>query len=536
MTKEEIIQLLEEEYLTKIMGFCYGKVNSSEDAEDLAQDITMEVVKSVYAGKKIENLNAFVWSVSNHTFFKWLRSKKRGNTTYLTELIASPDNTEEAYLLQEQTSILRREIALLSENYRKTVVLYYFDGRKCEEIAQILGKSTGTIKWWLHDARNSIKEGMDLMREYGEKSYRPGKLFVSCQGAPGLGDEPLSCAKRLSAQNILLAAYQKPMTMEELSLELGVSAPYIEDEVKYLCDNQLMNEVSTGRYQTDFVILPGQNVGMADQIYESCIADYDKMLMTFLEKQKTLLSGAEFNTAEFTWNRLLWVYIHIFTDRMIQRYRAEECHAVYGEAVPVRPNGGQWIALGYEDGTFSETQPEWKEYQPSDGPVHNISHAFAQGFFHTWSGLDSNVFFDLPDGIFELCNQIVKKELQVQDLDEKQKYLFSVAVEKKLFLKNNDGFQQNYYFINHPGFEKIMRMADDFYKEAQPLFKKAYDLVLKKYGAGVPKHLRWQMGNFLSNYLAVFVTGTLYEEMNHGSLSQPDENNREWLSLFVSEF
>ena len=86
---------------------------------------------------------------------------------------------------------------------------------------------------------------------------------MSCTGNPENNDEPMTCAKRKSAQNILLAAYNEPLTIIELCDELGISAPYIEDEVESLVENQFMNEVAKGKYQTDFVILPGNTPNVA---------------------------------------------------------------------------------------------------------------------------------------------------------------------------------------------------------------------------------------------------------------------------------
>lgn len=74
--------------------------------------------------------------------------------------------------------------------------MHYFDNMSCDEIGHILGKSSGTVKWWLHDARIAIEKGMNIMREYGEKSYRPGKLFMSCTGNPENNDEPMTCSKK----------------------------------------------------------------------------------------------------------------------------------------------------------------------------------------------------------------------------------------------------------------------------------------------------------------------------------------------------
>lgn len=59
--------------------------------------------------------------------------------------------------------------------------------------------------------------------------------------------------------------------------------------------------------------------------------------------------------------------------------------------------------------------------------------------------------------------------------------------------------------------------------------------MLSIYGAGVPGHLKWQMGNFLSNHLNVFVTCSLYEAYNSNRLYKPDRHNGPWLSLFASE-
>lgn len=122
-----------------------------------------------------------------------------GSAVYLDDLFA--ENIEDEYIRRETENILHREVALLSEKYRKAVILYYFEGKSCSEIGALLGKSGGTVKWWLHNARNSIKEGFDAMRKYGEKSYNPGTLTVSCQGDVGADNEPMICAKRKLSYN-----------------------------------------------------------------------------------------------------------------------------------------------------------------------------------------------------------------------------------------------------------------------------------------------------------------------------------------------
>ena len=542
MNGAEALKRFEEEYLEKVLGFCYQKLNSRENAEDLSMEIALEVLRAIRSGKEIENLGAFVWSVSNHTFLKWLRTRKYGSTAYLDELFASLEDIEGEYICRETESILHREIALLSEKYRKAVVLYYFEGKSCSEIGTLLGKSGGTVKWWLHNARNYIKEGFDTMREYGEKSYNPGTLKLSCQGNPGADNEPMSCAKRKLPQNILLSAYQEPMTIEALCMELGTPAAYVEDEVENLVSNQLMKEVSSGKYQTDFVILPWgepkDDTDIAQKIHEACFPGYFDALMAFLEGHKALLSGGKFNTAGFSWDRLLWVYLHIVTEFVLDRFRAEEFKIVPYRDMPERPNGGRWIALGFNNScSFGCGSPEqdWKEYTIWQGPLHKTAKSFVQGYFHYWSGLGDDAFFEIPDDVFELCRDMIKGAVTAQDFTEEQKYLFSIALEKKLFLREEERFRQNYYFLAREEMQQLHQTAMEFYPAAMEFLQTAYRIILEEYGMSIPKCLSWQMGNFLSNNMGVFVTGSMYEGMRKHILSVPDEKAKDWLSLFASD-
>lgn len=294
-----------------------------------------------------------------------------------------------------------------------------------------------------------------------------------------------------------------------------------------------MKEVSKGKYQTDFVILPGNNPNIASKIYACAFPEFYKRLMEFVQARKDILTEKRFNKAGFEWNRLLWVYIHIFAEFAVKYYRyIKNVHIRY-EDIPLRPNGGKWIAFGYDN---SDTSPKkFEKYQGWDGPVHKLESAFTQGFFHIWSDVDSSAYFDTPDEVFALCREIIKGNVRVGEMTEEQKYLFSIALERKLFVKENGEFKQNYYYINGNERRELEVMAQEFSKEVVSIIENAYKLVLDEYESSVPKHLHWQMGNFLSNNLNVFVTCSLFEAEKDGALSEPDESNKYWLSLFASE-
>ena len=104
-----------------IYSYCLSKTSTREDAEDLSQDILLELTKSV---KNIRNENAFyafMWGVAGNVYKQWYRKKLKNNTCELSEDIPSEDQLSEDD--SERLYLLRRELTLLSEKYRKATIL-----------------------------------------------------------------------------------------------------------------------------------------------------------------------------------------------------------------------------------------------------------------------------------------------------------------------------------------------------------------------------------------------------------------------------
>ncbi len=540
MEKKDVPGLLANELLPKIHGFCRLKLGSDDEAEDLAQDICVEVLRSVYKGTEIVNLPAFVWKVSNRQYYNWLRKKKRRSGTVSIDAaefwLSAEDDVEEKIILEEQIALLRRELAHLTQMWREATVLYYFDGLSVDEISKKLGRSQGTVKWWLHQAREELRKGLNIMREYGEKSYRPGRLTMSCQGNPGADGEPMRCSERRIAQNVLLAAYRKSLSIEELCAELGVSAPYIEDEVDYLTQNELMKKDPKGRFRTDFVILSDHDA------YEECRqtrqtlfpAFYERVI-TWLDGKQGILSTPRFNRPGWAWERLLWVYIHAAVQSCVERFKRAHNIRVDFSKMPYRPNGGRWIALGFDNSKGERDEPE-EDWMAYDGPVHKGGGFFAEGFFHSWSGTSSTPFFSIPTEVFALSTDLLEGRKRLDCLTEEDKYLFSLAVENKLWLRQGErsDFALNFYFIDFAADTELAGIFKEFYPTLEPLISEAWNGIRKRHEAGIPSDLQWQMGNLLSNGLNSLVPMCLYDAYHEGRLSEPDDNNRTWLSLFVT--
>ena len=230
------------------------------------------------------------------------------------------------------------------------MVRYYMHGHSIQKIAEDLDIPLGTVKSRLSTGRQHIKKGGNMMESYEKKSYEPEQLFLSCSGAVGLNGEPFSLVKpddKLT-QNVLLLAYEKPISISELAKALGVPAGYIEPVVNKMVDGELMQRTASGLVYTDFIIYT-ENDRMATFNLQLKIAD-DHLDLFWDETQKGLemLQKKEFYKKQkenakkklemhFCINTILYACVDIRN-----KVTGEMPYSEY----PYRKDGGRWFGIG----------------------------------------------------------------------------------------------------------------------------------------------------------------------------------------------
>lgn len=255
MEKERFDELVAENMKT-IFGFALTRLSDGQRAEELASDIIYELLRSAPRLRSEDGFYAFMWRIAERTYADHLRAKYRSvRTETLDRDIADDDDpTPDDIVKREDFAKLRRELALLSDMYRRATVLYYMENKSCRKIAEILGVSREMVKYYLFRARKIMREGMDMDRIFGERSYKPDRFEIDFWGSGrGGGEEYADFKRRRIKGNILLAAYYAPVTAQEISIELGVSMPYIEDELSILTERRYLS-FSGGKYLTNIPI------------------------------------------------------------------------------------------------------------------------------------------------------------------------------------------------------------------------------------------------------------------------------------------
>ncbi|MBO5210347.1 MAG: sigma-70 family RNA polymerase sigma factor [Clostridia bacterium] len=298
MKTNEILKLIgDKEFLDKIYQFSYRRCNTSYEAEDLCSDIILAVISAVHNQEGIENFYAFVWAIARRVYADYSEKRNQTRQTISIEngdlFLAAKENEIDSFIEeaaeQEQIKKIFAEISFLSKAYREVMVLYYLDEMKVKDIALKLGINETTVKQRLFSARNTVRREVENMNERN-LSLKPIRLAIVGTGNP-MGNDPRTKADRVLSQNLIYLCKDKAKTAKELSEELCVPMPYIEDELEIQVYGEngkygMLRKLDNGKYITNILLVDYSEYDEANKIYEKHLDEYIPILKNNFEKQK----------------------------------------------------------------------------------------------------------------------------------------------------------------------------------------------------------------------------------------------------------
>lgn len=350
------------EFVDKIYYFCLKKTGSIEEAEDLCSEITVEVLNAFSKGIIPESFEAYVWTVARNRYARWAkrkhdRSKCEDFGDEILENVASEESLEENLLKEEQINELRRELTLLSREYREILVAYYIEHQKISEISNKLSIPQGTIKTKLSKGRQKLMEGMKMARTFGKLSYAPEKIEWCVSGGQGTDGSPHrffwdEMGTKICT-NILVEAYKNPSTMQELSIELGIAQPYLEEFVEEMTDATLLlktgEKEETAVYETNFVIISSEAVRKMNDKLAGIQRPFVKLAKNYLEKSRELqLQAGNYILGRYQdYDEQKWTLaLRLADDIQWMIYDRRNLQFNYDT---IRPYNGSWDVMGVEE-------------------------------------------------------------------------------------------------------------------------------------------------------------------------------------------
>lgn len=166
-------QLLEQYQHQVFMG-CLSFVPNKEDAEDIAQEVFIEVFKSIKKFKGDAKLSTWIYRITTNKCLEFIRKKNTKKRFAFMQRLSGETNIEgtkyftefnhPGVLLEnkESTERIYKAINLLPESQRVVFTLAKLEGKSYQEIVEITGKSLSSVEGVMFRAKKNLQKKLSF--------------------------------------------------------------------------------------------------------------------------------------------------------------------------------------------------------------------------------------------------------------------------------------------------------------------------------------------------------------------------------------
>lgn len=172
----DIVENLQE----KVRNTCFRYVNNVDDADDIAQDVFVQVFESMGNFREESQISTWVYRIAVNKSLDFLRSKKRKKRFgQLTSLFRSTEEGEEIIEIpsygtpeqeledKERKEVLDWAISKLPENQKTAIILSKYEQFSNKEITEIMNMSLSAVEALIHRAKKNLEK---QLKNYFEKN------------------------------------------------------------------------------------------------------------------------------------------------------------------------------------------------------------------------------------------------------------------------------------------------------------------------------------------------------------------------------
>jgi RNA polymerase sigma-70 factor (ECF subfamily) len=166
-------------YERPLFSLLYRMVRDRELAEDLAQETFVKALNAIESYRPEYKFSSWIFKIANNAAIDHLRRRELDTLSLEGSPHAETPEAIEATALQigdrqespldevearELGGEIEAAIGKLRPEYRSCILLRHVEGRAYEEIAEILGLPLGTVKTYIHRARNELLRELAHLR------------------------------------------------------------------------------------------------------------------------------------------------------------------------------------------------------------------------------------------------------------------------------------------------------------------------------------------------------------------------------------
>lgn len=172
--KESAYQYLVDTFQEKVLSTCLGFFPNKHDAEDLVQEVFVNVFKNIHGFKGDSKLSTWIYQLAVRECLQQIRYRKRQKrVAFFQSLIGLDDKADRikagefdhpGVLLEnkERAKVLFEHIADLSENQKIAFTLHRIEGLSYKEVSEVMELSVSSVESLLFRAKKNLKKRLEV--------------------------------------------------------------------------------------------------------------------------------------------------------------------------------------------------------------------------------------------------------------------------------------------------------------------------------------------------------------------------------------
>jgi RNA polymerase sigma-70 factor (ECF subfamily) len=162
---------LVEQYQPMVFNTCLGFVGNRQSAEDLAQDVFIEVHRSIHKFRGDAKLSTWLYRISVNKSLNHIRDHKKHNIVRSLERFFFDERDENLDVedtvfgtadmpleQQQHARALHKAINALPDNQQIAFTLHKFDEMSYKEIAEVMDVSLSSVESLIHRAKKNLQK------------------------------------------------------------------------------------------------------------------------------------------------------------------------------------------------------------------------------------------------------------------------------------------------------------------------------------------------------------------------------------------
>lgn len=166
------LQYMVEKYQKQVIKTAFYFVGNMQDAEDLSQEIFIEIMNSIETFRRTSALSTWIYRITVNKSLNCLSKNKRrkmfgwfnfsADNHRTGSVPAEPSVNPQELENKERRQILNKVISSLPKNQRIAFVLHKFDEMSYKEIATVMNISLSSVESLIHRAKENLRNRLHL--------------------------------------------------------------------------------------------------------------------------------------------------------------------------------------------------------------------------------------------------------------------------------------------------------------------------------------------------------------------------------------